>query len=517
MPVHARPRQWLILGVLCIAVFLVAVDNTIVNVALPSLARSRHASNSGLQWIVDGYSLPFAGLLLAGGGVSDRFGRRRTMEFALLGFLAFSLLAAFSHNVPQLLFARALMGVSAAFIFPATLSSLSVAFSDSNQRAKAFGIWGATAGVAIAGGPIAGGVLLAHYWTGSVFLVNVPIVVMGMVAIWFVVPESKNPVQHHLDLGGLLLGTLGVTALVLAIIEGPEWGWRSGATIGIFTAAAMLLIGFAYYETSQSGPLLDVRIFSNRIFTSSAGAIATNFFCLFGFIFLVTQYFQLVRGYSALSAGVHTLPFAAVVMITTPLGALAALRVGTRYVVSTGLILSSGALLWMSSIGSQTPYVGPVVEAMVVLALGFSLVNAPSTAALMETLTPEQIGTGASVTETTRELGGTLGVAVIGSVFSSLFGPQVRAIFEPFRAHGLTLTQLKAAQGSMQAAQLTIEHFPSQYRSGLNHQVISAFMNGLHRGSVVAGLTSPIVAILVFFNLPKSPMTRDTVEAVYSA
>jgi len=500
---EVRRRQWLILGVLCIAAFLVAVDNTIVNVALPSLARSLHASNSALQWIVDGYSLPFAGLLLAGGGLSDRLGRKLVMQVALFGFGIFSLFAAFAHTVPELLTARALMGASAAFIFPATLSLLSVAFSNPSERAKAFGVWGATAGVAIAVGPVAGGALLNHYWTGSIFLVNVPLVLVGIVAIGLVVPESKIPIERGPDLVGLALGTMGVTALVLAIIEGPSWGWSSSTTIGLFGVAALLLVAFARFELGQSGPLLDVRVFSNRVFSASAGAIATNFFCLFGFIFLTTQYFQLVRGYSALSAGVHTLPFALVVMVTTPLGAIAALRVGTRYVVSTGLVLTSVAMLWMATFAAQARFFGPVVGAMVVLAMGFSLVNAPSTAALMETLTPEQIGAGASVNETTRELGGTMGVAIIGSVFASVFGPGVHRVLTPFRAHGLSLFQIDTAQGSMQAARLTVAHFPAAYQPRLNQQVVAAFMSGLHRGCVVAGLTAMAVALLVFFNLPK--------------
>ncbi|NNN00815.1 MAG: MFS transporter [Acidimicrobiaceae bacterium] len=517
MPQHARPRQWLILGVLCISVFLVAVDNTIVNVALPSLARNLHASNSALQWIVDGYSLPFAGLLLAGGGLADRFGRRRVMQLALVGFLFFSLFAAFSHNVAQLLTARALMGASAAFIFPATLSVLSVVFADPGERAKAFGFWGATAGVAIAVGPIAGGALLAHFWTGSIFLVNAPLILIDIVAIWAFVPESKSPQRRRLDGGGLILGTFGITALVLAIIEGPAWGWRSPTTLALFATAAVLTTGFTRFEMRRAGPLLDVRVFSNRVFSSSAGAIATNFFCLFGFIFLVTQYFQLVRGYSALSAGVRTLPFAATVMVTTPLGATAALKVGTRFVVSTGLVLTAVALFWMSAIGARTPYFGPVVESMIVLAIGFSLVNAPSTAALMETLTPEQIGAGASVNETTRELGGTMGVAVIGSVFSSLFGPQVRTALEPFLVHGLSTAQLSTAQSSMLAAQVTVAHLPPHLRPDLDNRVVSAFMDGLHRGCIVAGMTALSVAILVFFNLRQAPTPAKAVDAAVSA
>ncbi len=254
MPTFPRERRWLVLFVLCIAVFLVVVDNTIVNVALPTLSRDLHASNSSLQWIVDGYSLPFAGLLLAGGGLSDRWGRKFVMQCGLVAFAIFSFAAAFSHDVATLLSARALMGASAAFIFPATLSTLTVVFEDSRERAKAFGIWGATTGVAIALGPIAGGALITHYWYGSIFLVNVPLALVGIGAIALVVPESRAPRRRRMDYVGLILGTSGVTALVLAIIEGPAWGWRSSPTLVLFGVAANLLAGFAPTRTRARRP-----------------------------------------------------------------------------------------------------------------------------------------------------------------------------------------------------------------------------------------------------------------------
>ncbi|HTT58575.1 MAG TPA: MFS transporter, partial [Acidimicrobiales bacterium] len=426
MPDSARDRRWWILSVLCLVVLIVVIDNTIVNVALPVISRDLHASNSSLQWIVDAYSLPFAGLLLAGGGMSDRLGRKLVMQIALTCFGGFSLLAAFSNSVPTLLAARALMGASVAFIFPATLSTLTVAFDDLNERAKAFGIWGAASGVAIAIGPVVGGLLLVHFWFGSIFLINAPLVFIAVLASNLVVPESKSPVRRRIDLTGLVLGTVGITCLTLSIIEGPSWGWRSATTLAMFVAAFVTLLGFVLHEMRRDGPLLDVRIFSNRVFSAAAGAVATNYFALFGFIFLITQYFQLIRGYSALSAGVHTLPFAAVVMVTTPLGAMAALRLGARYVVAGGLLITGGALVWGGSITAHAAYLGPVIAMMMILAVGFSLVNAPSTAALMSTLRPDQVGAGAAVNETTRELAGTMGVAVVGSVFSSLFGPGVR-------------------------------------------------------------------------------------------
>jgi EmrB/QacA subfamily drug resistance transporter len=500
----------LVLFVLCIAVFLVVVDNTIVNVALPTISRDLQASNSSLQWIVDGYSLPFAGLLLAGGGLSDRWGRKRVMQMGLLAFSVFSLLAAFSHNVSTLLTTRALMGASAAFIFPATLSTLTVVFQDRRERATAFGLWGATTGIAIALGPIAGGELITHFFFGSIFLVNVPVALIGVVAIASVVPESTIPVRHPMDLVGLALGTSGVTALILAIIQGPSWGWRSSPTLVLFGAAVLLLSGFANYELGREGPMMNVRIFNNRTFAASAGAVATNFFCLFGFIFLVTQYFQLIRGFSALSAGVHTLPFAFAVMVATPLGALAALRLGTRSVVALGLLVTAAALVWMSRLAADATYVGPIIGSMITLAVGFSLVNAPSVAATMETLEPDQVGAGAVGNETTRELGGTMGVAIIGSVFASLFGPAIRRAFEPFRGHGLSAHQLNVAQSSMQAAKMTAAHLPASAQAILAPKLTAAFMDGFHRGCLVAAAMAVVVAVIVFCYLPTAETTSKS-------
>jgi EmrB/QacA subfamily drug resistance transporter len=496
-------RRWWVLGVLCVVVLIVVIDNTIVNVALPVLSKDLHASNSSLQWIVDAYSLPFAGLLLAGGGLSDRLGRKRVMQCALVAFGVFSVMAAFSSSVTTLLVARSLMGASAAFIFPATLSTLTVAFESASERAKAFGVWGAAGGVAIAIGPVVGGALLVHFWYGSIFLINAPLVLVAVVASAYVVPESRSPQRRRLDVAGLVLGTLGVASLTFAIIEGPSWGWRSTSTLVLFAVAVLSLGSFVRVETRREGPLLDVRVFKNRTFSAGAGSIAVNYFCLFGFIFLITQYFQLIRGYSALSAGVHTLPFAVVTMIATPLGAVAALKLGTRYVVSAGLLILGAALAWGGFVAAGAAYVGPIVAIMMIMAFGFSLVNAPATASLMNTLSPEQIGAGAAVNETTRELAGTMGVAVVGSVFSSLFGPQVRAALHPYLAHGLSLRDLDRAASSTHAAQLVVAHFPAALRPAIDEKVTGAFMDGLHRGCLVAGAVAVVAAIAVFTHLPK--------------
>jgi len=507
-------RRWGVLAVLSIAVFLVVVDNTVVNVALPTLARDMRASNSALQWIVDGYSLPFAGLLLAGGGLSDRLGRRRVMQSALVAFGVFSFVAAHATNVTTLLTARALMGGAAAFIFPATLSLLTVTFDDPSERATAFGVWGAVAGVAIAVGPVLGGVLLVHYWFGSIFLINLPIVVAAVALTAWIVPESRSPQHRRLDLPGLALGTGGVTTLVLAIIEGPSWGWAGSTTLALFGAAAALLVTFVAVESRRSGPLLDVSVFRRRAFSSGAAAVSAAYFCLFGFIFLITQYFQLVRGYSALSAGVHTLPFAAVAMVATPLGARAAVHAGARAVVSTGLFVMGASMVWVSRIGAGAPFFGPVIGSMMVMALGFSLINAPATAAIMSTLSPEQIGAGAATNETTRELGGTMGVAVIGSVFSSFFAPAVRRALSGVGVTGSTLAH---AQRSMQLARATVARLPAAVQPRVAHEVTAAFINGLHRGCLVAALGVVSVGAVVLVAMPGRRRVRTQVVGLSPA
>jgi DHA2 family multidrug resistance protein-like MFS transporter len=508
-----RQRPWLVLAVLCIAVLIVVIDNTIVNVALPTLSAKLGASDSGLQWIVDSYSLPFAGLLLAGGELSDRWGRRRVMQSSLLLFAVFSMVAAESHSMTQLLIARALMGASAAFIFPATLSLVTTAFDDLAQRAKAFGIWGATAGIAVAIGPIAGGYLVDHFWFGSVFVVNVPFACVTIVLVAFLVPESRSPVLRRVDLGGLVMGSVSISSLVLAIIEGPSWGWLSARVLGLFVASFILLVVFGLYERRLDDPMLDIRLFRRGEFSAAAAAIATSFFCLFGFVFLVTQYFQLVHGYSPLSAGVHTLPFAVVTMIATPLGAVAALRIGIRWVVSVGLAVMGGSMMWMTQFGAHAAYWGPVVISMMILALGFSLISSPSTSALMSSLSPAQIGAGAAVNETTRELGGTLGVAVVGSVFASLFGRRIAQVLTPLQ---LSHHDIVVAQSSMQAALRVVGGVAPTGRSAeaatVHAGVTQAFMDGFHHGCVVAAVTAIVVAVVTFFYLPRQTATPGHAE-----
>jgi DHA2 family multidrug resistance protein-like MFS transporter len=496
----SHERRWWILPVLCLSVFLVVVDNTIVNVALPTLNRHLGASISSLQWIVDIYSLAFAGLLLAGGGIGDRLGRKGTMQVGLVFFGLFSVAAAAAHTTGSLISARALMGVAAAFVFPASLAILTSVFPDPSERQKVLGIWGATSGIAVAFGPIVGGALLEHFWYGSIFLVNVPIVVITLIAGQMLIPRLPRITAHPFDVRGVIISTAGVTALVLAIIEGPQWGWAAPATLGCFAAAAVLLTVFTLLELRTEGPLLDVRVFRIPRFTGGALSISVAFFCLFGFIFLITQYFQFVKGYSTLSAGVHTLPFAIVAAVFTPIAAVVALKVGTRLVVTVGLLLMGAGLVVAAFNSSEgTAYWGPLIISMVLLALGLSSITAPTAEAVMGSVADDQRGAAAGVNNTTRELGGTLGVAVFGSIFASSYGPKIISAFRPLP---IPAGPKSEAHQSVAAGLAVASRAPASVRPALESTVFTAFHSGLEVACIAGAGVAVLGALAALKLLP---------------
>ncbi|MGE3358371.1 MAG: DHA2 family efflux MFS transporter permease subunit [Acidimicrobiia bacterium] len=493
-------RRWLILPVLCLSLFLVVVDNTIVNVALPTLSRELGATTSQLQWIVDAYALVFAGLLLAGGSLGDRVGRKRSLQVGLVLFAATSVLAAFAGSAGALIWARAAMGVGAALVFPATLAILTNVFTDPAERAKAIGIWAGVSGLAVALGPISGGWLLRHFWWGSVFFVNVPIVVVALVAGQRLLPESRDPHAGRFDRVGFLASIAAITSLIYTVIEAPHRGWTDPLTIGGFAAAAMLLAGFIAWERRSADPLLDVRVFANARFSAASGAVTVSFFALFGFIFLVTQYFQFVRGYDTFSAGVHTLPFAVAAAVTAPISARLALRIGTKVVVAAGLVLMAAGFGIASMTQADSSYWGVLVPAMVLMASGLGLVGAPATESIMGSLPPERAGVGSAVNDTTRELGGTLGVAVVGSVFSSIYGPRIAEGFSALP--GLPAEAVEAARDSMAAAVQVAAQAPAAAQPLVLGIARDAFMDGMATGSRVAAVACAVGAVAALRFLP---------------
>lgn len=415
-----NPRRWLVLAVVCLAVFVTTLDGLIVNIALPSLSSELGATTRELQWIVDSYLLVFTGLLLAAGGLGDRFGRRRSL---VIGLVLFGVTSAYAGSVGSpdaLIVARALMGVGAAAIFPATLAIITNTFTDRVERAKAIGVWSAVSGVGVAAGPITGGWLLEHFWWGSIFYVNVPVVVIAIVVTCLIVPESKDRSTPRLDRTGLVLSIASIGALVFTIIEAPEYGWLSAATLAGFAIAAGLIAAFVIWERRVEHPLLPVRIFENLRFSAASVAVTSAFFALFGFVFLITQYFQLVRGYSPLDAGLRTLPVAFSIAIASVLSPRLVERIGTKLVVSGGLAMMSIGFLWVSIASADTPY-SEIVGQMILLGVGLGATTAPATESIMGSLSLAKAGVGSAVNDTTRELGGTLGVAVVGSVLSSIY------------------------------------------------------------------------------------------------
>lgn len=504
-----QSRRWLVLAVLCLAVFVTVLDGTIVNIALPSLAVDLPASTRELQWIVDAYLLVFTGLLLAAGGLGDRYGRRRTLVVGLVVFAATSAFAGSAGSPGALITGRALMGIGAALIFPATLALLTNVFRDPKERAAAIGIWSAVSGIAVAAGPILGGWLLENFWWGSVFFVNLPVVAVAILGVIAVVPESRDNHAPRLDWVGLVLSITAVTALVFTIIEAPEWGWGDASTLAGFGAAAVLIALFVVWELRVEHPMLPVRIFSNLRFSAASVAVTSAFFALFGFIFVITQYFQLIRGYGPLEAGVRTLPVAAAIAVSSILAPKAVERLGTTNVVAAGLALMAVGFAWISTASTVTPYL-EIAGQMLVVGTGLGLTTAPATESIMGSLSAERAGVGSAVNDTTRELGGTLGVAISGSVFSSAY---ISSLSDSTVVAALPEAARAATEDSVGAASLVAERLGPAAPAYLA-DVNQAFLSGMRGACLVAAGVAATGALFARRYLPAraSDTTSGTVD-----
>jgi EmrB/QacA subfamily drug resistance transporter len=500
----ARRSPWVILTVLCASVFIIVVDGTIVNVALPTFVRELGATTSQLQWIVDAYVLVFAGLLMAAGSIGDRFGRKGTLMVGMAVFAATSTMAALASTPTQLIGWRAAMGIGAALIFPATLALLVNVFTDARQRAIAISIWAATSGLAVALGPVTGGFLLEHFFWGSVFLVNVPVIAVAMIAIWRVVPTSRDETLHRFDPLGIVLSIAGVTMLVWAVIEAPKHGWTSTTTLVAFALAAVLLTSFIRWERRIDHPMLDVGVFTNMRFTAGSVSVAFAFFALFGFIFMVTQYFQFVRGYGTLEAGVRTVPFAIFTGVAAPLSAKLAQRFGTKAIVATGLTMMAVGFAWTTRNTATSSY-WLVVGQMFFMGGGLGLVNAPATEAIMGSLPPAKAGVGSAVNDTARELGGTLGVAIIGSLFASAYSSKLGELLtgSPVPTDAQQIARDSVGAG-VEVARRAGEQAGPQAGAAVKAAVDTAFMDGFRVGAWVSAAVVLVGAIIALRWLPKN-------------
>jgi EmrB/QacA subfamily drug resistance transporter len=507
-------RRWAILAVLCFGLLVIVLDNSILNVALPTIQDDLNATASDLQWIVDSYTLVFAGLLLTAGALGDKFGRRGALQIGFILFGIGSIASAIAATSGQLISTRAFMGIGGALIMPATLSIITNVFPP-GERSKAIGVWAGTAGLGGALGPLAGGFLVEHFYWGSVFLVNIPIVVIGLLAGVFLIPTSKDPSAPRLDPVGALLSIVGLALLLFAIIEAPHNGWTSSKTLGYGGLGIALLIGFIVWEAKSDHPMLDVTFFKKARFTAAAGAITLVFFSMFGSLFLLTQYFQFVLGYSPLQTGVRMIPFALVMMVVAPLSSKVVQRLGSKITVACGLGLVTIGLLSMVGLQVDSPY-SDIFWRLMLMSAGMGLTMAPATESVMGSLPIFKAGVGSAVNDTTRQVGGALGVAVIGSVLATTYGNRIGDFLSGL---GLPLPQaaVESAQNSIGAIKSGLvpklqEMGLSEQAASVNAEANSAFVSAVHWGVLTAAAATFLGVVMVLLFLPARPRIDDVAE-----
>jgi EmrB/QacA subfamily drug resistance transporter len=497
-------RRPLILVSLLLAAFVINLDITIVNVALPTLVRELHASNSQLQWVVDAYTLVFAALLLAAGSLSDRLGRK---EFLLGGLAVFGLasVAGGLTNTPgQLIVARCFMGLGAAMIFPTTLSLISNVFTERVERARAIGLWGATVGAAVALGPIVGGWLLEQYSWTSIFFAMAPVAAAGAALVAWSVPTSRDPGANKTDGPGLVLSSGAMALLTYTIIEAPNDGWTAGRSLAGFALAAGLFAAFIARERTATDPMLDLSLFRNLRFTAASGSVTVVFFALSGFSFLITQYFQFFKGYRPLSTGVHLLPVAVSVAIASVVGTKLAVRVGTKQVVTVGLFCSAAFFAWVSTSRTGTSYL-EIAGQMVLGGTSVGLVSAPATEAILGVVPKAKAGVGSAVNDATRLLGSALGVAVIGSIYASLYNTRLTNRLPAVLAPRLARTAHDSVGAALELAHRTSLNGHPALANAVHAAASNAFFHGFSAACLVAAGVGAAGAIVSLLLLPAHP------------
>src|SRR3954470_23467640 len=492
-PMTGHPRRWAILGVLVISLLVVVLDNTVLNVALRTIADPRHglgASQSELEWAINSYTLVFAGLLFTAGILADRFGRRITLVTGLTLFGIASLVSAYAGTADQLIAARALMGLGAAAVMPATLSIIANVF-DPRERGRAIGVWAGAVGLGVAIGPIVGGLLLEHFWWGSVFLINVPIVIVGIVLGLIIIPESRDPKPGRIDGVGVLLSIVGIGLLTYGVIKGGEDGFGDTLACAPLAASLVVLAGFVAWERRVAFPSLDVRLFKNKTFAASTGMIGLVFFAAMGAMFFGAFYLQLVRGYGPLASGALFVPFAVAQMVFAPRSAAMVKRFGPKAVSTVGLLLvASGLAMWLF-ITATTP-IWIVGAAFFLMGVGMANVMPPATESIMAALPREKAGVGSAVSNTIRQLGGALGVAALGAVISSVYRDHLGAA-----ADGLPAAAADTARESIAGAYGVAEQ-AGPGAPALVQSANDAFLTAMHYASIgttVFALLGAVVAV----------------------
>ncbi len=492
-------HRWSVLVVVCVSALIVNVDNTILNVALPTLVRELRATSSELQWIVDSYAMVFAGLLLVGGSLADRFGRKRFFLIGLIVFATGSIGAGFSSSVHLLIGFRAVMGFGAALTIPSSLSIINDMFRDPTQRARAIGVWAGTIGLGIAIGPIAGGLLLARFWWGSIFLVNVPIVVAGIVGATMFVPDSRNSSAAQPDPVGAMLSIAGLGMLLWAIIEAPTQRWDSASVIGVGVAGIAVLGAFVAWEGHSHHPMLELAFFADRRFSIAAAAECLGVFGLMGALFLQTQFLQFDLGLSPLRAGLRILPIAAVLVVSAPLSPIVARFIGIKFTVAGGLVAVAAGLWQISAISTLATTYGDVVPGLLLIGLGAGLLLPTATNSVVSSIPRGDSGIGSATNAVALQVGGALGVAVVGSAMATRYQNHMTTALA---GHHVPIVLRHDILGSLGGALAVAQEAGGATGALLAHAARTAFMSGLEVSLGIGALVAVGGALLVLAFLP---------------
>ena len=477
IPQEVLDRRWVILAVLCTSLMIVVIGNTSLNVALPKMSEALGLSNSQQQWVVDAYSLVFAGMLFTAGTLGDRFGRKHFMQAGIVLFGLASAFTTFIASSPgEVIFARAVMGIGGALVMPATLSILVNCFP-AHERAKAIGIWAGIAGGGGAIGILLGGWLVEHFWWGSAFAINVPVTIIAFALGAYFVPNSKDRHPNALDPVGALLSMVGLIVFVYGLIEAPHHGWTSASSLGLIAGGLAILAAFVLWELHSPAPMLDVRLFKIPKFGVSALSMMLVFLTMFGFMFVVSQLFQLVLGYGPFESGLRMLPIMPLMIVAAPFSATLVKRFSARAVVSSGMVLTAVGVAILSTLQASSGY-SHVLLGMVPMALGMGLTMSPLTELIMSSVPRDKAGVGSAMNDAAREVGTTLGVAVLGSIlssgYSSKIGSAISGLPEAAReaangslAGALGTAQRLAAGGDTQSAQQLVDSAKVAWAHGL--------------------------------------------------
>lgn len=484
---------------MCVNLFIISIDNTVLNLALPSIAAAFHATASQLQWIVDAYTLIFASLLITTGTLGDRFGRKRILTVGLGLFWVGSLGAALSTSAGMLIAFRALLGLAGAMIMPSTLSILIHVFRERAERAKAIAIWSSIFSIGAGIGPLIGGLLIHAFNWSAVFFLNLPVVVVGILGVTLITPESFDPEAPRPDLAGVLLSVTGLSALVFGMIRVGEAGWANLFVWVAFAVAAIFLVAFFWWEKHSVNPMLPLEFFKNRAFTGANAALTLSAFAMMGGMYFFSQYFQSVEGYSPVTAALCMLPMTPFVFTSTLISVRVNRMLGTRLTMCLGLVFSGMGLMLFSLIASlHTPY-GWVLLVLFLLGSGIGFTMSPATASIMNSLPPNRAGIGSAMNDTTRQLGGALGVAVLGSLMNAIYRSQVEPVT---RLAEVSPKLMEGIRGSVQSALLIAERLPETTAAVVMQTSRFAFVAGMREALLGAALAMLLGAVLGWMILP---------------